>query len=889
MMPRPRNDLIPINMMPSVHMKVRPMNHRNAALAVFMVLSMLACGAAPAACAGPRFVGGVLDLELVPANITLSPADGAARLNDNITISALINNFGNDSATNVTVFFYNSSQLISAVLLNQTATPVMDAGANATVQSFWNTSGLGLETSTVYTIRVVVVNDTQPDNQTDVNLTNNTASVDISFLPDVIPTVVDFTTSADNAVVGDEVSLLATLGNTGIRPAVNEPVTFYLDNSTTPFCTTGVDLPAGSNNVQVPLLWNTSGITDGKHNVTVKARDAAKTSGDITFKYYANPIITAIAASSYSGNVGDKIFINVSLSNNGANPASDVTVDFYLDAGGVALGNRTALEVPTTGLTNLSYLWDTLDVDMGNHTIKAKLRGTLKELRTSNITLDRQLFPDLSIDSVSFPSGDLYVGDIVNISFVIGNHGEGAPKQDVQLQIYVDMNQIDEFNVTPVAANETATIYYEWNTSAASAGKRSLLFWLDPLQLVPDLNDSNNQYKASLNLSGSIDLMVQSITFSYALNQSNSTDNITSGESVWVWVNILNRGSLSMVAGTNLSVFLDAGAAPFHAYTFPTSLGPRANITHYFKWDTNFTDTAVANHSLRAYVDPDGKNTEANKTNNQLTAVLLVRPLIPEADLAVLAVQPAKSSVRSDEILLITARIANLGGKTAFNVTVQFSYQLGLLTQLFAVQVIPFIHGGEHMNITFNWTPAVSEGNYTLIINLDPQNNVRESSKTNNVRSAPLTVLAAIEKRPDVRLLNFNATPASPKAGQTVTVTFTVHNYGDAAASNVMVQLLIDDNTELTYNASNLAPGAEKTVTLTWKAKSGDHTVTLRVKGDNFASFTEQVKTYSIKSTTTQGSPLPMLVIVLVLLVAAILLIAKGASRKVPAQDKEEE
>jgi len=889
MMPRPRNDLIRTNMMPLVYIKVRTMNRRNTALAIFMVLSMLVCGAAPAASAGPRFAGGVIDLELVPANITLTPGDGAARLNDNITISALINNFGNDSATNVTVLFYNSSQLLSTVLLNQTAKPVLDAGANTTVQSYWNTSGLGLETATVYTIRVVVVNDTQPDNQTDVNLTNNTASVDISFLPDVIPTVVDFTTSADNAVVGDEVSLLATLGNTGIRPAVNVPVGFYLDNSTTPLCATSANLPAGSNNVQVPLVWNTTGITDGKHNVTVVVGSATKTSGDITFKYYTNPIITAIVASTYSGNVGEKIFINMSMANTGANPATDVIVDFYLDAGGVAIGNRTALEVPTTGLTNLSYLWDTLDADMGNHTIKAKLRGTLKELRTSNITLDRQLFSDLSIDSVGFPSGDLYVGDLVNVTILLGNHGETAPDVNVTLQIFVDMEQIDELTITPIGANTTSTLYYEWNTTMASAGKRALMFWLDPVQLVSDQNDSNNQFKASLNLSGSIDLMVRSITFSYARNESNSTDNITSGESVWVWVNILNKGSLSTAAGTNLSIFLDGNATPFHVYTLTWSLGARANYTHDFKWETAFTDTAVTNHSLRAFIDPDGKNSETNKTNNQLSAVLLVRPLIPEADLAVLAVQPAKSSVRSDEILLITARIANLGGKTAVNVTVQFSYQLVLLTQLFAYQVIPFISGGEHMNITFNWTPAVSEGNYTLIINLDPHNNVRESSKSNNVRSAPLTVLAAVEKKPDVRLLNFNATPASVKADQTVTVTFTVHNYGDATAANVQVQLVVDGNTEQTFNASSLAPGAEKTSTLTWKAKSGDHTMTLRVKGDNITPLTEQVKTYSIKSATTQGSPLPMLIIVLVLLVAAILLVAKGASKKAPAQDKEEE
>jgi subtilase family serine protease len=851
------------------------MDAPRAGITLSIVLILLAGGGAVAL---PRDPGSI---DLSVETIGLEPDHGGAPcVNDMIFINATIDNFGGEPAFNVSVVFsYNTTNMsltrIGRLDLNATNTVIEPLGY--VVASWpWNTSGLDLTPGINYSVFIEVMNDTQPANQSDTAPSNNIAFTNITFAPDVVPFVQDLTSSADNAIVGETITLMATLGNTGIRTAVAEPVAFYLDAEATPFCTTSADIPAASG-ATVSCDWNTSGATDGRHNLTARVRESSKTMS-VTLKYLRNPYVSAIAASTYSARVGDILDINVTLNNNGVQTAELVVVDFYLDARGVPLGNLSADEVPVGTPTKLAFRWDTAGTDTGNHTIKARITGTSREMRTANITLDVELYPDLTITDVTVSDISPLVGTALNISVNISNIGPAAPRVNTTLQVLLDsVETVMEMTVEPLAPGAFLNTSFDWDTSDVSPARHSLRVQVNAYGDFPELDDSNNEKLVPLDFQGSLDLSVRSITFSRTLNQSNATDDVTAGEGLWIWVNVANRGSLSSAANTTVVLTLDGAAAPFRT-TLLYPIAPGRNFTAQFSWDTaGFNDTAATVHSVRASVDGTRQNDDSDWSNNDLAVNITVRPAVLEADLAVAGVHAANPSVRYEEVLMITATVSNLGGKPAQNFTVRFTYQSGPYPQLIGDQTVALVGPGEYRNVTQAWTVLVAEGNYTINAAVDPQNSVLETNKSNNAGSTRVAVLAAQELRPELRLGTPVISPLEPKKGRTVNITVTITNVGNATATGLSVTLLVGGKAAGQLNIPDLRAGANRTVTMGWKAEGGGNVLYMRLAGTGLSPVdSASIRVDTAGGATAEGSYLPVVAVIVILLVVAAAMIALG-------------
>jgi len=831
----------------------------------------------------PRTPGNV-DLSITGADMSLEPDHaGPPYVNDIIFINATIRNLGDEPSFNVSVVFsYNTTnmslQQLGRLDLNITGVVIEPAGS-AIAGWAWNTSGMDLTPGVNYSVFVEVLNDTQPDNQSDPDPANNIAFTNITFGPDTVPYVKDLTSSEDSAVVGETVALLATLGNSGIRPALGEPVAFYLDDETAPFCTTAADIPISGTTVKCE--WNTSSATDGTHALFAKVRESSDTV-QVSLKYRVNPYIVSVTSSSYSARVGDIVDIYAMINNNGLDPANDVVVDFYLDSGGVPLGNRTANEVRVGTTESLTFPWDTSGTGTGNHTMKARIAGTAKEMRTANITLDEELFPDLAITEVHVSDLAPLAGTVLNISVNVSNLGAAAPKVNTTLQVLLDsVEAVMEITVEPIAPGGYLNTSFDWDTSAVTPVKHTLRFQVNPYGDFPELDDTNNDRLVQLAFRGSLDLSVRGITFSRTLNQSNATEEVTVGESLWIWVNVANGGSLSSAANTTLALSLDGAAAPFKTYLlYP--IAPGRNFTAQFSWDTSgLNNTEVSVRSVQARVDGPMINNDSDWGNNALSVNLTVRPAVPEADLAVTAVQAAKQSVRYEEVLVITAAVANLGGRPARNFTVRFTYQSGSYPQLIGDQTVALAEPGGSRNVTQPWTVLAVEGNYTISAVIDPQNSVLETNKTNNAGSTRVAVLPAEEVRPDVRLDPPVLSPREPKEGQTVNISVTLTNLGNAPATGLVVTLMVGGESAGQLNIADLPAGANRTVTMGWKARSGGKEVLLRITGTNLAAVDSASIKVDIETTAEPaGSYWPMLVVIALLLVAAAAMVAAGGRRK---------
>jgi subtilase family serine protease len=338
-----------------------------------------------------------------------------------------------------------------------------------------------------------------------------------------------------------------------------------------------------------------------------------------------------------------------------------------------------------------------------------------------------------------------------------------------------------------------------------------------------------------------------------------------------------------------MAVYLDGSAAPLRTFSF-YSIGAGRNFTFNFFWDTASLQNATspADHVLLAWVDEARLNEEVDRENNNLAVTVTVLPRILDPDLVVLELRQSISAVRYEEALLLTAHVANLGGRPAINVTLRFTFKGAGSPQLIKDQIIPEMKPGEHYNRTQDWRVLVSEGNYTLSAVLDPQNAVA-ANHSRNIQSANVTVMPAQQLGPDLRV-NITTNPLDPVDGEKVIVSVTVKNIGDTSAADLLVTMLVNGRPAGNTSITELAPGDVRTVSLYWTARAGGIRIGVNVTGANFSPVTGTSLGLDVApAPVASAGYLPVLIVIIVLIIAAVALMATKKIGTPPGKDEEEE
>lgn len=147
---------------------------------------------------------------------------------------------------------------------------------------------------------------------------------------------------------------------------------------------------------------------------------------------------------------------------------------------------------------------------------------------------------------------------------------------------------------------------------------------------------------------------------------------------------------------------------------------------------------------------------------------------------------------------------------------------------------------------------------------------------------------------PDVTVTDIKISPASPKTGETITITATVKNLGSGDGSNVKVTFTIDGASAGEKTVTMLAAGGSATVTATWVSQTDgakNVKVEAKVSGDSDASNDAMTKSFTVSkvsaggSTGTGDSSAAMTWLLAIIIVIVIVVIALGLSmrRKRPA------
>jgi len=236
-----------------------------------------------------------------------------------------------------------------------------------------------------------------------------------------------------------------------------------------------------------------------------------------------------------------------------------------------------------------------------------------------------------------------------------------------------------------------------------------------------------------------------------------------------------------------------------------TSLSGGTNTTLNYSWNT--AGIAPGTYTIKAVAStiPGETNTANNaKTDGTVTVTYT-------HNVAVISVTPSKTSIYLNETITITVVAKNLGTATeTFTVTAYYA------TTSIGTKPVTALAAGANQTLLYTWnTTNVTEGSYPI--------KAIASTVTGEIYTADNTYVdgsVQISARHDVAVLSVSASPTSVLQGQNITIAAVVKNLGQKPETFDVATSYDSTETGPSQTVSNLAVGANKTLTFIWNTTS---------------------------------------------------------------------
>ena len=263
-------------------------------------------------------------------------------------------------------------------------------------------------------------------------------------------------------------------------------------------------------------------------------------------------------------------------------------------------------------------------------------------------------------------------------------------------------------------------------------------------------------------------------------------------------------------------------------------LNPDTNTIVSFEWIPNST----GDFNITVIADPCGCITETNESNNSKTEIVTITES-PQPDLTVTAIYD--DTLYNDGFTnTIVATIWNCntsGWAGTFNVTFHNGTNL-------ENETIKVLKPNEKVNVTYYWTPSAG-GDYTLNVTADLDDDVNETSESNNSKTKSVYVNAG--KPPDL-IVTLVDVPDDVYVNESNTINATIKNNGSSDITwsfntTLSVNLVGEDGSIVDYETvSSLNAGATANVNYTWTPTAGG-TYRLKVVADSDGEVFESDET----------------------------------------------
>ena len=231
----------------------------------------------------------------------------------------------------------------------------------------------------------------------------------------------------------------------------------------------------------------------------------------------------------------------------------------------------------------------------------------------------------------------------------------------------------------------------------------------------------------------------------------------------------------------------------------------------------------------------------------------LVHPIKPDLTLDNSDITFSNDYPSEGEFIDIMARIRNIGDMEADNVRVDFyDGDPSNGGALIGTQFINYLPYDGEINVTLPW--VVEPGTHKIYVVIDFLDSISEIDETNNSANNTINILPDLSvSSTDITFLNNN-----PKAGDSITISATIHNQGGTSTNNVPVPVHFYSNgTQISSQTIwSLGVDGSETVSTSWIATAGYNNISVEI--DPFNEIPEWNETNN--SAFTSISFLPDLV-----------------------------
>ncbi len=400
--------------------------------------------------------------------------------------------------------------------------------------------------------------------------------------------------------------------------------------------------------------------------------------------------------------------------------------------------------------------------------------------------------PDLEPYEQNVSSTTHYTQTTYHVTAKIRNTGaENAGTFKVSL--YDNGNLVEEKIINGLNVGQWTTLTWDWTPLFKETGNHELIIAVDPLNEIPEGNETNNNATLNVFVLGRPDLSVPSDLTKNGTIYTNVTYPVSA--------TISNKGDAN--AGSFTVELIDKTASGSTSLGIKTVEGLAFDHDQTLTWDWTPLFGATGEHSLQLLISL--ANDEINGTNNGLNQTINVTG---RTDLTVPSNLTRNGTIYTNVTYPVSATITNNGDTAAQN----FDVELKDGSTSLGIQHIANLGVGAVQTLIWTWLPAFGEtGNHLLQLIIYPLENV-ESNEINNF----LNQTIAVTGRTDLNVpssLNKNSTIYT---NITYPVSATISNNGDVNAVNFDVELK-DGATSLgTQHIDSLGIGNAQTLTWNW-------------------------------------------------------------------------
>ena len=756
------------------------------------------------------------NLELTSSNIGVAPSNPTE--GDVVTIYATVLNAGDSEVQDVQVQFLDANRNPATPIEAQQIIPSIAPGSSGVALIRFDTSGRAGDQK----IRVQVdPHNLIPESDEKDNSATATLSVAHSPAPNLVVVADNIGFSHTEPDAGAEVTIYATVLNTGSALAENVAVQFV-------DVTNGNVKPIGEQQV-------VASIEPGSSAVALAQYKAPAARGTRSIQVVADPgnfirevseedneasaplsVGSAPAPNLFirSNNIalypdepvsGEEITLRAVVGNNGTAPAKQVSVQFVDVTGGEArlLGREQTIAEIGIGRSGAAAvtITESITSDRPISTRKIqvlvdasnRIRESYEEDNSATrlLTLRPEPAPNLVVlaPNIGFNPTSPRVGDTVTIQAVVRNDGDVVAKdvavqfEDVSAGRPLPIGATQTLDRIPVGGSGVVTMKY---TPPAAPGVYKVRVVADPGNFIAETDEIDNKGTRNLEVGAAPLPNLVALADNIGFNPPDAS----AGDDVIISLTVLNNGA---AAAENVQVqftdVTDGRLSPIgEVQTLPSIPAGDSDIVSV----TYTTAGRAGERRIRASIDGLAIIPESDETDNSASkTVLIAAETAPNLAVHAANISFSPLNPNSGDEIRIRVVVRNHGSEDVGEVDVQFLDATNdEAVPIGPSQLIAGIPAGSSGIAESIFNSKGKAGERKIRVVADRSNLISESDEEDNQAEATITINPPEIPNLVIESRNVGFHPSRPVDGDQVTISATVLNDGGGDANEVIVQFI---------------------------------------------------------------------------------------------------